>query len=407
MYQDELGLDYTCNHSDSPLEFSNVLEMYLASHNDTMPELANLLRSEPEMPMALLTRAYILKLGADPRFRVPIRACYEALIGRDDLNPREQLHLAALDLWQQEQLDATSAAFDAIVTRFPKDMLALRVAHYLHFYGKGAGPMMTSLDSVRGHWDESDRFYGYLKGMQAFALEESGRYEKAELAGREALEINAADIWAAHAVTHVFQMQQRFDEGVPFIESLVDNWQDANNFVNHLHWHNALQHIGKGDLKRALNIYDEQLVAPIQDDFYLDLCNSTSLLWRLAMLGVDVGNRWQYLAELSRNRVTDDELVFTTLHYLMVPAILQDTTTINRCLEHFNEWASMPTTQGEVSRRVGQTMAEAITLFGSHKYAEGVQQMQSVKEEIHQIGGSHAQRQLFNQLIDYHQSLTS
>ena len=48
--------------------------------------------------------------------------------------------------------------------------------------------------------------------MQSFGLEESGEYPEAETFGRRAVEINSEDVWAAHAVTHVMQMQSRFDE---------------------------------------------------------------------------------------------------------------------------------------------------------------------------------------------------
>ena len=181
------------------------------------------------------------------------------------------------------------AVFDHIALDYPKDMLALRMAHYLHFYGGGGRQMMESLQVALQHHETNDRYYGFLKGMQSFALEESGRYPEAEAAGLEALDINRKDIWAAHAVTHVYQMQSRFEEAIPFIDSLLPEWSSANNFVYHLHWHKALLHIGLGNLDQALNVYDETLVKPLADDFYLDVCNATSLLWRLEMSGVQVG----------------------------------------------------------------------------------------------------------------------
>ncbi len=403
MQTDQLGLEHTTDKSESIDMLMGVLDKYLGSRVDTMPALDELLAFDPDLPGAILFRAYLLKLAADPRFRNPINKCIEQLDTRDDLNERERHHLAALKQWHNDQLEDTVASFDTIVRDHPKDMLALRVAHYLHFYGSGGVQMLSSLDQVLDQWQPEDPFFGYLKGMQSFALEESGHYKDAEAAGREALEMNNADIWAAHAVTHVFQMQERFDEGVPFIESLAGNWDSANNFVNHMHWHKALQHIGQGEPGKALVIYDDLLVAPLADDFYLDVCNAASLLWRLTMLGVDVGDRWQELLEYSRNRVEDDELVFTTLHYLMAPVVLNDTDTTERGLSHFDKWASSATTQGEVCKQVGQTMARAIALFGTEQQDEGARLMSSVQKDIYRIGGSHAQRHLFDQLIDYYQ----
>lgn len=403
--KDEFDLSYTTVHGGTPALFCDALESYLASSTEVMPKLEVILELDPTMPMAIMFRAYLLKLAADPRFRAPIVKSFEAVADRKDLNPREQLHRKALDYWQQDRLEDAVRVFDAITGEYPRDILAARVAHYLHFYGSGGSQMVSSLQNVIQQWQPGDRFYGFLKGMESFSLEELGEYPAAEAAGREALEINPADIWATHAVTHVLQMQSRFEEGVPFIESLSDNWAGANNFVNHMHWHKALQHIGLGQLDEALAIYDALLVEPLEDDFYLDVCNAASLLWRLEMLGMPVGSRWEQLLELSKARVTDDELVFTTLHYLMAPAVLGDTDTVSKGILHFQNWSHDDTTQGEVAKRVGLEMAQAIFEMASGRGSDGSNRLSAIKDDIYRIGGSHAQRDLFSQLIShYHYS---
>ena len=398
--RDELGLDYTTDNPDCVQLFCEALENYLASSVQVMPSLEQLFEQDPAMPMALLFRAYLLKFAADPRFRAAINQCFDTVSARPDLNDREQRHLKALSLWQADQMTDAVAVFDGIVLDYPKDMLALRIAHHLHFYGSGGRQMMESLQVALENHETNDRYYGFLKGMHSFALEESGHYPEAEAAGLEALDINRKDIWAAHAVTHVYQMQSRFEEAISFIESRLPEWNSANNFVYHLHWHKALQHIGLGNLDQALIVYDEALVEPLADDFYLDVCNATSLLWRLEMSGSNVGDRWAPLHELSKNRVQDDELVFTSLHYLIAPAILGDAKTVKTGLDHFHHWSNANTSQGTVAKIVGETMATALTKLASEQKREGVTLMQSVQNEIYRIGGSHAQRHLFDQLIN-------
>lgn len=400
--RDEFDLNYTTSSPETPALFCDALESYLASSTEVMPRLEGILELDPEMPMALMFRAYLLKLAADPRFREPIARSCEALVDRGDLNEREKMHRQALLLWQQDQMFEAAKIFDEITRLYPKDMLAARVAHYLHFYGSGGPDMTASLKETISHWAPGERFYGFLKGMESFALEESGDYSAAEKVGREALEINPADIWATHAVTHVLQMQSRFNEGIPFIESFSHHWDNANNFVFHLHWHRALQHIGVGELEEALAIYDNLLVAPLQDDFYLDVCNAASLLWRLEMHGLSTGDRWQQLHELSTKRIADDELVFTTLHYLMAPAVLGDTEAVNRGLQHFESWSKQSTSQGEVAKKVGLEMARAIQEITTGREAQGASRMAQINQSVYLIGGSHAQRDLFNQLTTHY-----
>ena len=398
--RDELGLDYTTDNPHCVQLFTEVLENYLASSAQVMPSLEQLFEHDPVMPMAQLFRACLLKLAADPRFRVAINQCFNTVSARPDLNDRERRYLKALSLWQADQMADAVAVFDDIVLDYPKDMLALRIAHYLHFYGTGGKQMMKSLQVALQHHETDDRYYGFLKGMQSFALEESGYYPEAEAAGLEALDINRKDIWASHAVIHVYQMQSRFEEAIPFIESLLPEWNSANNFVYHLHWHKALLHIGLGNLDQALMVYDETLIDPLKDDFYLDICNATSLLWRLEMSGLNVGDRWAPLQELSKNRVQDDELVFSSLHYLIAPAILGDAKTVKAGLDNFHQWSNAKTSQGAVAKIVGESMAAALAKLASEQKREGVTLMQSVQKQIHRIGGSHAQRHLFDQLIN-------
>ena len=398
---DELGLEYTNENEHSATLFNQALNSYLASDATTMTRLEELLSSDPEMPMAIMFKAYLLKLAADPRFKSTINECVDTLIKRTDLNAREQLHRQALALWKDNQFDKAVKVFDELIKLYPRDMLAIRIAHYLHFYGEGGGAMVKSISAAARSWQSHEPFFGYLKGMECFALEEIGEYVEAESVGREALEINPADIWAAHAVTHIMQMQGRFAEGVDFVDTQKPNWLNANNFVNHLHWHQALLYIGLGETNEALRIHDELLVEPLSDDFYLDVCNAASLLWRLAMLGVDVGERWYHLHDTSRQRIEDDELVFATLHYLMAPAAIGDAEAMKRCLDNFQNWSARPETQSIVCRKVGETLANIICQLGQGE-SDAAQKLAGIRPQIYRIGGSHAQRDLFDQMIEHY-----
>ncbi|MFT6039074.1 MAG: tetratricopeptide (TPR) repeat protein, partial [Candidatus Azotimanducaceae bacterium] len=324
-FSDTLGNQYTASSQISVASMDAVLDAYLGSKTTVMPLLDSLIEVDPQMPMAQCLRAYMLKLASDPRFKGPIKATLAHLTEQANaLNAREQLHLRALTSWVANQLLDTVKVLELLLSSYPKDMLALRIAHYLHFYAGGAVKMRDSVARSVAAWHDTDPYYGYLLGMQSFGLEESGDYAGAEALGRQAIDIDPSDIWAGHAVTHVLQMQQRYSEGIPWIESLAPHWGTTNNFAYHLYWHKALFYLGTGELEAALALYDQHLVDVLADDFYLDICNAASLLWRLEMLGVNVGQRWHALQSLSAARVTDDELIFSTLHYLMTPARLND-----------------------------------------------------------------------------------
>src|SRR5690606_10501415 len=100
--------------------------------------------------------------------------------------------------------------------------------------------------------DASHPHYGYVRGMQAFGLEESGNYGLAETAGLDAVERNADDVWAIHAVVHTYEMQGRVDEGIRFLQSREADWGSGNLFTVHNWWHLALYLLEAGRTDEVL-----------------------------------------------------------------------------------------------------------------------------------------------------------
>lgn len=398
--KDTLDVIYSANSEKSVQKFNSIIESYLGSGVDTMDLLDQLHADDPEMPLVYCFKGYLLKLGSDPRFARPIEKNL-AQMQKVDMNPREKLHFNALSLWADNRMLEATQCLEKILKDFPKDMLALRMAHYLHFYSGTAETMRDSIINVFDYWQDADPFYGYLCGMYAFALEESDDYEQAEEHGRLAIEYHSKDIWAAHAVAHVFQMQERFDEGLAWIDRLSPEWERKNNFRYHLYWHNALFHLGRNELDTALHIYDSQLVDCIDDDFYLDVCNAAALLWRLKMRGVNTGNRWDKLQEISRRRLLDKELVFSTLHYLMTPALLHDQDAVNQGMASLREWMQETSTQGAICKSVGVPLADSLVKIGEEDFSQAHQILKQLSPNIYKIGGSNAQRNLFTLLEEY------
>ena len=68
-----------------------------------------------------------------------------------------------------------------------------------------------------------------------------------------------------------------------------------------------------------LDLYDREVRPELTDDL-LDISNAVALLWRLEQAGVDVGNRWEELADRAQGHLDDHLLVFGDVHYLMALA---------------------------------------------------------------------------------------
>jgi hypothetical protein len=133
--------------------------------------------------------------------------------------------------------------------------------------------------------------------MQAFGLEESGDYGRAEGVGQKALDTNADDVWGIHAVVHTFEMTGRVDSGLAFLRTRRDDWGRDNLFTVHNWWHYALYCLEAGLPAEALDVYDAHIHNEASLGVPLVMLDFSSLLWRLLLDGVDCGDRFATLAD--------------------------------------------------------------------------------------------------------------
>ena len=100
----------------------------------------------------------------------------------------------------------------------------------------------------------------------------------------------------------VMEMQGRIGEGIDWIQSREADWAPDSMFAPHLWWHLVLFNMDLGKLDAALDLFDQKLTGP-QADMILVLLDVTALLWRLQLEGVDVGDRFERVADLWKGKL--------------------------------------------------------------------------------------------------------
>lgn len=401
-FEDAHGLKFTASSGESARQFGQFTSAYMGFRRDTGAIVKSLHTDDPEMPMALCARGYLAKLfgstNQSARAKV-ISGDVESLIQKVGANERERQHAAALASWCSGDLEKTTDIWERILLDHPHDGLALRLAHFTHFYSGDPRRMRDSLARILPLWSPQHPDYGFLLGMYAFGLEESSEYEKAEIYGRQAIDRNPADAWSVHSVAHVLEMTERMDEGIDWVKSLEPSWSTVNNFRFHLYWHRCLFHLERGEFKTVLEIYDRQIVSDIASDFYLDICNASSLLWRLEMFGIDIGNRWSDLVEVSRRHLNDTDLIFVSLHYLMALIAGGDVAAADKMISNIREWSTLDGTQAGICAESGLMLAKGMKLARDGNYLAALELMEPVRYKLDRIGGSRAQRDVFHMII--------
>ncbi len=227
------------------------------------------------------------------------------------------------------------------------------------------------------YWNHELPGYGYLLGMHAFGLEETGNYGRAEDVGRHALALDARDPWAVHAVQHVFEMQGRIHDGIEWLNATSANWADSA-LAFHNWWHLALHQLELGDIPAALDVYD-RLVHPKSTAVVLELIDASQLLARIALRGGTVGSRWQALADCWAQTAEGGFYVFNDLHALLAYAFAGREQDTRRLLSALEKSAHGAGTNAENVRAVGLPIALAIVAMAADRPAEAVERLLPIR----------------------------
>jgi tetratricopeptide (TPR) repeat protein len=376
------------------------LSEYLSWQGDPVATLNGALESDPGFVLAYSTIAALNCLGGVTGDAAPVR---EALAAADNvgraLSERERLHLAGAKGWADGDISRAAASWEQALRADPADLLALRLAHDTHFFLGASDKLRDVPLSVLPAYADNKSQLGFVLGMAAFGLEETGAYAAAERAGREAVELNPGDAWAVHAVAHVLEMQNRTAEGIGWLRGLEPHWTPALALAVHNWWHEGLFLIELGRLDEALAVYDDH-IAVVEPAMVLDLLDAAALLWRLELLGVDVGDRWQQLAPKWLAHAEDHVLAFNDLHIAMTLAGAGDEAQANALEASIERYVGVHKgTNAEVSAALGLPVIRALRAFRSGDFARTIGLLRPIYQRLAPVGGSNAQRDLIIQTL--------
>lgn len=395
MTTDRYGLSTTTTDPIAVAAFEEAVHGVGAHRPHAATALGRTLVADPDHVAAHALRGFAnLVLAREELMPVASSALGDAraaLKRRDGGTADERVLVEALADAADGGFRRAAERLDAGFADRPATFLPFKLAHALRFMIGDARGMLAASTRMLTDWNTDDAAAGFLLGCHAFALEEHGRYDEAEAAGRHAVALQPEDAWGLHAVGHVHEMRGDTAAGIRWLEAGRADWSRCNNFSFHMAWHLALMHLERGDHDRVLSVYDAE-VRPIQTDDFRDMANAVSLLWRLERCGVDVGERWVDLAEVALKRRTDTTLVFATLHTLVALVALGDRAAVADLLAALTEKARGTGEQAAVAAAVGLPLARVIA--GLDRHRDGTT-LAALATALPRIGGSNAQRDFF------------
>ena len=399
MTQDIFGQDCSLSDPQAQADWNAVQIGVLAHAARTADHLGAVLAAAPQFAMAQAIRGLsILMLGRSELVPTAREALAAARAGYETALPRERKYVDALAAWLSGAPSQTIALMEEVLNQHPCDTLAMKLSHGTRFILGDARGMRASVERVMPAYSSDHPGHGYLLGCHAFALEETGEYDRAEVTGRQALWTAPDDAWGLHAVAHVHDMTGNARAGLGWLNGREDAWAHCNNFRYHVWWHKALMHLDLGQVDEVLRLYDLEVRKDKTDD-YRDISNASSLLMRLELEGVSVGDRWEELATLCANRTEDGSLIFADLHYLLALVGGERKAATNRLVQRIH--ADAQKTDTEAAQRMadpGCAAAMGLEAFGEGDYRNAFGYLAKSRDSLQLAGGSHAQRDVFERM---------
>jgi tetratricopeptide (TPR) repeat protein len=302
----------------------------------------------------------------------------------------ERMTAAAVAAWVDGDGPRVRALHEEIAARFPEDLVMLKLGQ-VHRLNEGdyAGMLRLAEAGAARNGDVA-----HFHALRAFPLEQLHLLEEAEAAAGRALEMDPDEPWAHHAVAHLMDTRGRAAEGAAFLEDAAPSWDRCNAFVRHHNWwHLALHRLDLDDVAGALALYDRE-VRGRAPDYGQEQAGAAALLVRIELQGGDPGGRWDELAAGVAARGPEHFLAFLDLHYLVAlsragrpEAEALAAGIARKARDEGGAWsdAALPMARGILARDRGDAAAAADL-------------MERAMPRLVRIGGSHAQRDLFEQL---------
>ena len=322
----------------------------------------------------------------------PFIARAQAGLADTAISARERRWVAAVAAWVAGDLPRAMALHEEQARECPRDLASLKLGQY-HMFNAGNSPGMLRL-ALQALPASAD--VPYMHGMAAFAWEQCHLLPQAEAAARHAIALRHKEPWAHHALAHVLLTQGRLREGLDFMRAVSPSWTGLNSFMlTHNWWHTALFALEFDRPDEVLALYDQQIWG-VACDYSQDQIGAVSLLARLELADVDVGPRWQDVADHLAKRGADLVLPFLDLQYLygLARAGRPQADTL---LAHIEAHAVQPQTAA-VWRDVALPAARGLLAHARGDHAQAVRQLGSALPRMLEVGGSHAQRDLFEQI---------
>ena len=316
------------------------------------------------------------------------------------ISRRERQHVEAISLFVNGKGPQALALIREHLDEFPRDAMMMRLASRLFLLGCGGSGVANFPEELLALLRTLESDYGAdwaFLGQYAFAHHESGLFEDARRLGERSLELLPTNANASHSVAHVFFETGDAIGGTDFLEGWLTTYDARAPFHVHLSWHLALFELAMCRYDRVLDLYETDIRPSVQAKSPLSMADSASLMWRIQMYGGAAPPvPWEEIRDQAAPAAKAPGPAFRDAHAALAFASAGDEESFARMVKGLEDLAG----EGNaLAREVTLPLVRGIGAFANGAYDEAVEQIEPVFAQFARMGGSHAQREVFEDTL--------
>ena len=313
---------------------------------------------------------------------------------------RERQHVQSIDLFVSGQGPKSLTLLLEHLDEFPRDALLMRVSNRLYLLGcSGAGvqhfpsELYAMLNRLEPNYGDDWAFLG----QYAFAHHEVGRLDEALSLAERSLAARPTSGHASHSVAHVYFEKGNAVDGGDFLGNWLKGYDSRAPFHIHLSWHQALFELAQGRYSDAVKLYEDTIRPTVVEKSAVSLMDSASLMWRLRMYGgCNPPYPVEEISEQASPAAVTPGPAFRDAHAALAFAASGDDDRLAGVKTRLRELAG----QGDaLAKEVTLPLVKGIGAFAVDRYDDAVRHLEPVFPQLARIGGSHAQREVFEDTL--------